>query len=308
MTKQITQKYNDACIKLFDFLKMLYEGDVEFKRVINHFAEGNYDGKINTHVTLNKFLNVLRVFGIKIKKINHHYILQSPLYKMDFTEDDVKSIFQLKTACERLPEGKTKKELQTFIRALSIRFDDDSHNLISSLESDSTRDIDIPNSKIKEMVKKCKKYCQEELKIEVVYIDDEGKTVNILCSPHDVSYIKRKICLLAVGSNGSRIYQIPVESIKSVKQTNSKASEMTIPTTIIYRIKNRLAKNYKMRDWETLHSLEPGGNKLIANKGEDLNVLLARLMKYGTECEVVSPKFYKEEMINRINKTLSNYQ
>ena len=30
-------------------------------------------------------------------------------------------------------------------------------------------------------------------------------------------------------------------------------------------------------------------------------------MRYGRECEILSPKFLKEEMIERINKTLENY-
>lgn len=308
MTKQITQKYNDACIKLFEFLKMLYEGDVDFKKVIDHFSEGNYDGTSNTHVTLNKYLNALKIFGINIKKSNHKYTLKSPVYKMNFTIEDIKSIYLLKRASESLPEGKTKELLDAFIRDLTIRFDDASQNTISVLKNTHTMDMEFSNAEMVEQVKLCKKYCQDELKLEVIYTDENGKTVNLLCSPKDVAYIKRKICLLAVGSNGSRVYQIPVESIQSLKQTNSKVSDMTVPITIVYRIKNRLARNYKMRDWETLQTLEAGGNKVITNKGEDLNVLLARLMKYGKECEVVSPKFFKEEMLNRINKTLSNYQ
>lgn len=31
-------------------------------------------------------------------------------------------------------------------------------------------------------------------------------------------------------------------------------------------------------------------------------------MRYGTECEIISPKFMREEMIELINKTLANYQ
>ena len=308
MTKQITQKYNDACVKLFEFLKMLYEGDVEFKKVINHFSEGNYDGTSNTHVTLNKFLNALKIFGINIKKSNHKYILKTPLYKIKFSLEDIKSIYLLKKACEELPEGKTKKDLETFIRAITIRFDDASQNTILAIQNTQTMEMEFSNAEMVEQLKLCRKYCQEELKLEVIYTDENGNTVNLLCSPKDVSYIKRKICLIAVGSNRSRIYQIPVESIQSLKQTNSKASDMSVPMTIVYRIKNRLAKNYKIRDWEVLQTLEQDGNKVIVNKGEDLNLLLARLMKYGKECEVVSPKFFKEEMLNRINKTLSNYQ
>ena len=308
MTKQITQKYNDACIKLFEFLIMLYEGDVEFKKVIQHFSEGNYDGTSNTHVILNKFLNALKIFGIKVKKYKHKYTLQSPICKLNFTNEDLKSFSLLEKACEDLPDGKTKNELKGFLRALHIRFDEASKNNIEALKNNQTMDMEFSNAEMVEQVKRCKKYCEENLKLEIIYINDDGERINLLCSPQEVAYIKRRICLKAIGSNGSRMYEIPIETIKSLKQTNSKASDLSVPTTIVFRIKNRLAKNYRMRDCETLQTLEQNGNKVIVNKGEDLNVLLARLMKYGRECEVVSPKFFKEEMLNRINKTLSNYQ
>lgn len=47
---------------------MLYEGDVDFKKVLDLFSDGNYDGTSNTHVTLNKYLNALKIFGVKVKK------------------------------------------------------------------------------------------------------------------------------------------------------------------------------------------------------------------------------------------------
>ena len=92
MTKKLTEKYNNACVKLFEFIKMLYEGDVEFKKVIDHFSNGQYDGTSNTHVTLNKYLNAMKIFGIKVKKINGKYQMQSSLYKIKFNLEDLKSI------------------------------------------------------------------------------------------------------------------------------------------------------------------------------------------------------------------------
>ena len=111
-----------------------------------------------------------------------------------------------------------------------------------------------------------------------------------------------------MGNNGNRVYEIPVEDIKSVKQVSDSVSPLSVPMTVVYRIKNRLALNYKLRDNENLDKIEDDGSKIIINKGEDLNNLLKRLMKYGTECELVSPKFMREEMIELINKTLSNYK
>lgn len=308
MTKQITQKYNESCIKLFEFLKMLYEGDVEFKKVIDHFSEGSYDGTSNTHVTLNKFLNALKIFGINVKKIKHHYTIQSPIYKMNFNNEDLKSFCILDEACKELPDGKTKKKFESFLRSLKIRFDGKTLNNLEAIESDLSLNREFPNSEMVTQVKKCKKYCDEGFKLEIVYINDDGDKINLLCSPQEVAFIKRRICLRAIGSNGNRIYEIPIENIKDLKQTSSKNSENSNPTTIAFRVKNRLAKNYRMRDWEHLQQIELDGNKVIINQGEDLDILLARLMKYGRECDVISPKFYKEEMLNRINKTLSNYQ
>ena len=46
---------------------------------------------------------------------------------------------------------------------------------------------------------------------------------------------------------------------------------------------------------------------VIVNKNEDLGQLVSRMMRYGNECEICSPRFLREEMIERINKTLDNY-
>ena len=95
MSKDTKLKYNDSCIKLFELLKMLYKGDVEYKAVINHISDGNYDGTSNTHVTLNKYLNALKIFGIKIKKNKGKYSINSPLKSISYTPNDIKSINML---------------------------------------------------------------------------------------------------------------------------------------------------------------------------------------------------------------------
>ena len=308
MTKKLTAKYNDSCIKLFEFIKMLYEGDVEFKKVINHFSDGEYNGKSNTHVTLNKYLNAMKIFGIKVKKINHKYKMLSSPYKIKFDIDDLKSIKILKQAGDILPEGKNKTNFEDFIRALEIRFDDSAQNICRVENSTQNLDLEFSNSEITDQLKYCAKLCKDKQKLEIIYTDDKGGEINLLCSPIEQIYEKRKHCLKVLGNNGSRVYDIPTDNIKSIKQLPISSSTQAIPTTVVYRIKNRLAKNYKIRDWERLDKIEYDGSQVIVNKNEDLNLLLNRLMRYGTQCTIISPKFLKEEMIERINKTLENYE
>ena len=308
MTKKLTEKYNDACVKLFEFIKMLYKGDVEFKKVINHFSDGEYNGKSNTHVTLNKYLNAMKIFGIKVKKINHKYKMLSSLYKLKFDIDDLKSIKLLKQAEDILPEGKNKTNFEDFIRSLEIRFDESAQSLTQIENSTQNLDLEFSNSEITDQLKYCAKLCQDKQKLEIIFTNDRGEEINLLCSPVEQVYQKRKLCLKVLGNNGTRVYDIPTDSIKSIKQLPISSTSQAIPTTVVYRIKSRLAKNYKIRDWERLDKIEYDGSKVIINKNEDLNLLIQRLMRYGTQCTIISPKFLREEMVDRINKTLSNYQ
>lgn len=286
---------------------MLYQEDVEFKKVIDHFSNGQYDGTSNTHVTLNKYLNAMKIFGIKVKKINKKYHMLSSIYKIKFNSNDIKSINLLKEAADVLPEGKNKSCFESFIKSLEMRYDESAQSLEQVTNTTKNLYLDFYHSEMVQQVKQCEKYCQDKQKLEIIFTNDKEEEINLLCSPLETTYQKRKICLKVLGNNGSRIYEIPIENIKSIKQLPVASSAQSIPTTVVYRIKNRLARNYKLRDWERLDKIESDGSHVIVNKNEDLNIILQRLMRYGRECEILSPKFLKEEMIERINKTLDNY-
>ncbi len=307
MTKKLNEKYNDSCIKLFEFLKMMYDDEAEFKDVINLLANGKYDGKSNTHVTLNKYLNALKIFGLKVKKIKNKYKLQNALYKMQFSLEDIKTILRIESAKNLFPKGKNKQNIDNFIKQIEMRFDESSQNIKQAIENNNFSS-EFYNSELIEQIKKCEEYCQQQQKLEIIYSDSDNTEINLLCSPKEIIYMKRKIYLRVIGNNGSRIYDIPIDNIKNVKSLPTASSSQAIPTTVVYRIKNRLTKNYKIRDWEYVDRVEQDGSQIIINKNEDLNLLIKRIMRYGTEAEIISPKFVKEEMIELINKTLSNYQ
>lgn len=308
MTKDVDKlKYNDSCIKLFEFIKMLYNGNVPFKTVIEHFSDGNYDGTSNTHVTLNKYLNAMKIFGIKVKKQKGMYSILTPLCDIDFTAEDIRSMSLLKKAENILTDNKDKQNFEDFIRSVELRYNENSKDMAKVIVSNRIFNFDFTHSDTTEQMKLCEQYCQDKQKLEVIYINNYGTERNVICSPLEVTFVKKMLSLRALGNNGSRIYEIPFESIRSIRQLPAKVTGSSIPTTVVYKISGRLALNYKLRAWEKLDSVEDDGSKIIVNKEEDFDLLLRRLMKYGTSCELISPKFLREEMIELINKTLSKY-
>lgn len=227
---------------------------------------------------------------------------------MQFSLEDIKTVLHIKSAENLLPKGKNRHNIDDFLKQIEMRFDETSQNIKQALENSDNSSLEFYNSELIEQIKKCEEYCQQQYKLEIIYNYGDSTDINLLCSPKELIYMKRKIYLRVIGNNGNRIYDIPIDNIKDVKRLPTAASSQAVPTTVVYRIKNRLTKNYKIRDWEFVDKVEHDGSQIIINKNEDLNLLIKRIMRYGTEAEIISPKFVREEMIELINKTLSNYQ
>ena len=76
--------------------------------------------------------------------------------------------------------------------------------------------------------------------------------------------------------------------------------------TVVYGLKGRLAKNYKLREWETSNG--PRGEwNIIFNKNEPETELLTRLLKYGDQCIVFTPHEFRNKLHDKIKKTLALY-
>ena len=69
----------------------------------------------------------------------------------------------------------------------------------------------------------------------------------------------------------------------------------------------KLARKYQIRDNEQVLRINSNGDFVITNRFEDKTKLLHRLMRYGDNCKVISPKSYVNAMKQLIDETLQNY-
>lgn len=115
---RLSEKYNDSVLKIFQLLKLLSAGEVPFSDVINIFADEVDGVKSNSHVVLNKYLNTLKIFGLKVKKKKSMYYLINTPFSMELDEEELKAVLLLKSASELLPEGKAKRVLINLLMTL----------------------------------------------------------------------------------------------------------------------------------------------------------------------------------------------
>lgn len=305
---KLSDKYNDSCIRMFNLLKLLDKGCANYEDVIALFTSEATEGKSNPHVALNKYLNTLNIFGVKVKKKNNKFYMLSAPYRIDFNSDDLEIIKMFKEYLKVMSNGKLKTNFQEFINAIEVRYSESTKTLAEAVNSTQNIDYSFGFSELKDQILKCEQYCQDNLKLEITYKDLKGQEAHIICSPVELIYQKRKICLCVNIQAEGRLIEIPLDNIKTITQLPTSANKQLLPTTISFKLKNRLAKNYRLREHESIRDIEPDGSIIIINKNEDYDLLLRRLLRYGTQCEIISPKFIKDEMIALLNKTLANYE
>lgn len=303
---RLSEKYNDSVIKMFKLLTLLLHGEADFKDVIEIFADEN-DGVIqNSHVILNKYLNTLKIFGIKItKQKNKYYLLNMP-FNVDFTEDDVRAVEILKASAPLMPAGKVRKNLLNFIKDIEIRYDEKARVASNEFAGKSYIDLSFYFAKCRDQILECEKFCADKQKLEIIYLSN-GEETSIIASPKEVKYFNRRICFSVYSQFNDQLTEIPIDNIKSIKQLPIVTKNSSHTISVVFALKNRLAKSYKLKDGEYSNGFDKDGNLIVANDAEDLDMLIARLMRYGENCTILSPKFLRDRMLDVISKCIENY-
>lgn len=302
-----SKKLNEGCLKIFQFLLLLYEDKAYYNNVVSIFKdEINEQSANNIQVTLNKYINALKVFGIKIKKVHNQYKLLSSFYSVDFSLDDLKSISILLSSAENFPDKNLSDEINNFVKNIELRMKNEDKNTLSILINSQDYDFSFYYADIKKQVEDCEQLCKENQLLDLIYRKDK-KEIRSRCIAKEVLYDSKNVYLRVHDSVKRQTLEIPLNNILSITSLPSVSSGMELNTTIVYKLKGRLAKTYKLKENEYSQGYDEVGNLLVVNKNEPFDKLAKRLMKYSSNCEVISPKFFRDEMLEHINNTLENY-
>lgn len=300
------EKLNNGCLKIFKFLNLLYEDKAYYEDVINIFKDDiNEQSDNNLQVVLNKHINTLRVFGMKISKQNNKYTLENSIFSMPLTNEDLKSISILSKAIENFPDEISKKNVDEFIKTIIKRINNDDKYTLTNY----TNNYNFPfyYKDIKEQIEHCKTICKNKCLIEITYKKNK-KILKTKCQPNELIYDTKTVYLSVYDTQKHNTLKIPIQNILNITEFHSRNLDKTICTTVVFRLKGKLAKVYRIRPHEYLRDNEPDGSIIIVNQDEPFDELITRLMRYRNLCEIISPKFMRDKMVETINETLEKYK
>ncbi len=305
--KKIGEKYNEACIKIFKMLCMLSKGPTEYKDIIEIFTDDTSSDSA-VPVQLNKYLNTLKIFGLNITKNKSTYRLQNSLFTLDLSKEDLKILQLLKSSGEILVNSRQKETFESLMENIETRLSNISKEILENTSDENNIKRSEYFLKYRDLIAKCEIYCYENQKLEVSFLH-ENKEYKVICNPREITYINTKAYLSVFNHLSRQIFNVPVDEILSIKQMPLISKGKEISLTVVYKIRNNLAKAYRLKEWESCDGkYDEDGWLTIINHNEDFDVLTKRLMRYDYNCKVISPKSFKERMINTIDETLKNYE
>ncbi len=285
MTKSLS-KVNAASLKVLYTLQLLFERDLEMNELIKYYEL--YHNEYNSNFVMSKYINTCRYCGIDIKKINNKYQIVNFPIGISFSENELSLFNELKNCCEKMKVQHLLENMQEILNKINRR----AERPISPVSNAVIKDANI---------KTFEKACLLSQKVKITFKNNES----IQCEPIEVSIKDDEMNLIVFDGTNSK--SITPDNIEQVRILPQKSNNKFLPTTVLFEVKGKLAKNYQLRPHEEVMRILSNGDLLIKNRFEDKIQLFHRLMRYGDNCKLVSPKLYVAEMKEFIEETLKNY-
>lgn len=284
-TNQAIRK-NQSALQVLKTLKVLLEGDYTLLELEEKLNEKENEPIFNDYV-IRKYINTCRYCGIKIEKINNKYFVKNLSFGINFNETDNNIIEDLDTYTKNNFPSKFYEKFHKIITKICKY---SNANLKSETENTSRK-----------IIEEFEKAIENQRKIELTL---DARTV-IICIPLEVIHHRGRAFFNIINEEGEKL--ICTNKIIALNILQDRATIKKEEVTVIFKLRGNLSKRYTPREHESVEiGIEPN-TILVTNKGENKEILFARLLRYDSCCEILSPKSYRNEMKDLLKNMLSNY-
>ncbi len=289
---------------LYLFLLLCQSQQLSFEDLNTHLLNNPLVGRTFTHETLGKYMNTLRMFGCTVSRFETQsyfiFRLEEHPFKLELTPEEHRAVQCMGDLLVNQPLGGVYKNFYALVKRFCYMTHIDESNPLVSLSVDLESRL---SNAMLVMVQHFQRYCAEGQVLELAYQATlEQPAELILVEPYDLVCHRRTIYLMGYDPKTNRKVRYELDRIKAHRQLPSRVRMQTVKTTVTFKLTGRVALNYLPYPGETV--LDKGEFLLVKYKTDDLEQLLRRLLKYGTNCQVLSPESARKEMLQFIEHLL----
>lgn len=301
-----TAKKNDTGLRVLEVLKLLIKEPLSCEDLLKKIEGKQNIENIYAQETLLKYFNTLEFVGLKIekRKKDGKFFLRNLPVELSLSENEIKILCLLDGYVKNLYQRKIEVSFSEFLKNLEKSFSKETMFVYKSIKENNKMKTDIDFLCSSSFIRKLEKFCLDSQKLKIGYLSKSNKSTEIfVVEPKYILYEVDKVYLFVYNPKLAQNQKLLLENIIHVVQLPQKVSSNSSPNTVVFELKGRLAKSYKLKDGEKIINYS-ATNIIVSTFKEDKMILFKRLLKYGENCRILQPVSMQKEFINYIDKIL----
>lgn len=292
---EYSSKHHDSCVRVLEFLKLLIKEDIDIKN-IDYKKFGRLQN-IEAHETFLKYICTLEASDINIQKVGKKYSLCKFLEEFDLDDNEISLLSAIYKSFETCCLEKQKDYLDSLLSKIKKSLPEQTKQKLTE-KLNKYHISKKPTTS--EIASELEKYVELSQKITIKY---HGETFTV--TPKKVEIHGKNVYLIVYNSQKAENLKLIAKDIEKIEILPLKTTSINLTTSVAFEVYDRLAVNYRLRDCETVQAFDDN-KKLIINTGEDKKSLFKRLIKYGENCKIISPKYLEKELLLELEKIENN--
>ena len=300
-------KRSDTGIRVLQVLQELMNKALSVEEIITFLKSKDENEYIYTNETVVKYITTIRAFGLDVVKKDKKFYLKNFPAKTTFSFEELKNLKKLEEYILRYGNQKTYEEFFRFISNLEKCFDAKTCEIFNTYFADFKTEKVVKTNKDKKLIDNFEKLCRQSQKLVIKYKDFSTEDYErFLVEPKNIKLISNRAFLQAYCPKSEEVKLFLLNNISHYEQAPQCIRTQWHPTETIFKLKAKMAQSYKLRLNEELIYFQPE-EIIIKNKDEDKELLMRRLLRYGTFCEILKPIKSRKMFIDMVDKAISNY-
>ncbi|MBX2860446.1 MAG: WYL domain-containing protein [Vampirovibrio sp.] len=275
---------------LYILLLLVRHRNLTLVELNGYLSENKYIRRPYNGETITKYINTLRKAGCAIPRANSGYQLLKAPMPLSFEEEQLSVAHKLLMLLSTNPDEDLHVSYQALLKkVLWVLGEDQQQQFV--LDTATPICFGSRKSKISEY----KELCKDSLLLEIQYKQSASHNERYMLEPIRVTQEDRAVYLVGIERTSHMQRKLNLDKILSLKQLPYKTQSQPKPFTASFRLTGRLACSYRLYPGETIES-ESKNEIVIKSQFDDGSMDLKRLLKYGSQCEVLSPEPARMQM------------
>lgn len=304
MTK--SDKSFDTGLRILEILKVLLNENIKKIELIEKIKGNSKVESVYTQEAFIKYFNTLTVMGFELEKVKNVYILNNALFQVNISTEEKNLLKEIVENYRKLNNKNVEKNIKTAYAKINKYISEPLSFLELTELFDSEFRVDY--NEVKEnLIITIQNMILDKQLVTLKYKRTKNQVEEIVVELKELIEKNQKFYVSCYCPNIARNKKIDLEKIVSLVQLPRKTSGKNHLNSVVFELYGRLSKSYKLKPSERVINFS-NDCIVVSNSEEDKDTLLRRLLKYGENCKIITPKSMQDDLLLLTDEILKNLE